>query len=191
MGAEPDGGGCDLGADPPGADDRQSAPRSQSVAKRHGIVERADGHLRTVSGQPDRGGARGQHEGVVRLFPGVGRQRALRQIEAGRTDAWQEVDAQLGQVEAEVGIAGLRQDALGQRRPVIRRVLLGPHESQLALEAGSAQRSARTPAAQAGTDHDHPLGTSGHDATRCAARTRSTCTARPPRSTSLLRALRK
>jgi hypothetical protein len=146
--------GGQFGADPAGSHDGQPKPWFEQVAQGQRVVVGAQEALPPVAGQRYRQRPGRQHQVVegVRAAacdqliaqPGGGLVRPEVHLERG------EVGLQ-GRVEA-----GLGQELLGQRRPVVRRPRLGPDERDRAREAALTQLLHRPEPGQARAGHHYP-----------------------------------
>lgn len=92
------------------------------------------------AGQPDRFGAGGEDEDVVRDGAGPGVQLVVGGAQAEDLAAEDQLDAEALEVDVEGGVLGLaEQDGLGQRGPVVGLVGFGADQRHRAVEALFAQ----------------------------------------------------
>lgn len=155
------GRGGELGADPARSDDDHVVLPLQYGPQPRGVVEGAqqmDSGDALGARQSDRLRTGGEDQGVVGDGPLGGVQFVRPGPQAGHVEPQAQRDVQGLEVDVEGGVLGLaEQDRLGQGRPVVRLVRLGPDQGDRAGEALFAQGDGRLHTGHAGAhDHDVP-----------------------------------
>ncbi|MDH6610637.1 hypothetical protein M2164_006272 [Streptomyces sp. SAI-208] len=153
-------GGGELGADPARADDHDVVLPGEHGPQPLGVVQRAQqmhpGHALGAR-QPDRFGAGGEDQDVVRERPGLGVQFVCLGAHAQHLAAEQQFDAEGLEVHVEGGTLGLaQQDGLGERRAVVRLMGFRADQGDGSREALFAQGDRGLDPRHARADHDHP-----------------------------------
>src|SRR5581483_10453012 len=140
----PHRGGRQLRADPAGPDDRQPCALLHRVAQRQRVLVRPQELLLARAGQRDRQRPGGDHQVIPVREVVHARYRAARRerhVERGKVRA-----------ERRIGRIGLDQHRFRQRRPVVRRQLLGPDQLDPAAVPSPAQFFGGPPACQTRSD---------------------------------------
>lgn len=162
------GRGCDLRADPAGADDDDRAAAIETCAERVGVLDTAQVEHAVERFAEDREatglGAGGQQQPVVaQPLAVVERNLADRCVQAHGRATEAQLDVMLDVVTFVVDVDLLPPDlaaqvVLGQRRPLVRALMFGPDQHEAPLEALSPQRLGGLGACEAGAnDHESLL----------------------------------